>query len=333
MKSGRNIIAAAIALFLSSCAMPQINGINQPSSQTMVQSLKVFFFQSAGFSLASVDAEDQSLIEQAIVDFEQDIDNDKLDSYSTQPYQFSIQLLSGSEGNHFLSTEDLSSISSERQPAQAVVIDQQKKATIFKGEFENSQFFSAQTPTITSNNKTYILTLDQNSEVQAFQGKLLAGTDGNHISTTEVTQTPIQQNIHEIHTLKNLPISYSKMSEHRHIFNQLRDVQYDLGEGKALQFTRQDLKFMMGPPPPKPHHMKKRFFGKGFRPLHPGGPPSGDFRRKPPKNNDPEKTRQKLFKRRSILGKFMKRRRFEKSPSGHSRDPFAPERGKRNHGQ
>lgn len=169
-----------LPLSLSSCSQisntpPTLASLNTLNSSI----LESYNFEvSAGFQLASVDDSDKDLIEQVKQKFASDLKAGLTDDYQRDK-DFTIHLLSGSEGNYFTSPEFLQN-SLQSVLATLVVMDANNQAEIFKGQFDNQRFVFADPSEqfdLTERTKAYLLTAGSNFDIQTYKGELVPDSE------------------------------------------------------------------------------------------------------------------------------------------------------------
>lgn len=192
MKNNNTILKTLIIGFISLSIPTGCNPITSPSTELVMNDEKTTVLDyvlpiNHYFKTQSVQSEHQNLVDQLIQDFENDLKNDTLDGYYQIP-DFSIKLLSGSEGSYFNSEQDLSqAASSEASFAQALVINADQSTQIFKGQFTNERFYFPGTNSLTSDNTTYLITLDDALQTQVYSGQLLAQSEGSYLTSPDDT--------------------------------------------------------------------------------------------------------------------------------------------------
>ncbi|PKL75532.1 MAG: hypothetical protein CVV27_14885 [Candidatus Melainabacteria bacterium HGW-Melainabacteria-1] len=178
---------------ISSCSLP--SSVLQPpvALQQHLEPLAYAFEVMAGFRLASVDEGDQDLIALAQAAFEADLKAGRTAEYQRDK-DFSIHLLSGSEGNYFTSPEFLQN-SLEQVLATLVVVDVNQQAQIFKGQFDSPRFVFADPSEqfgVAERTKAYLLTAGTNFEVQTYKGELVPESESETAS-----QQPLAEAVQE----------------------------------------------------------------------------------------------------------------------------------------
>jgi hypothetical protein len=183
-----------LSLLIFSLALPACTPaplpISNPAATTAV-SLRQFYMQVAlqeGFrtaqvapSLSMIEAVDQAFVDQARDAFAADLRAGNMDLYR-RDRSFSLQLLAGSEGSYLLPGEIFSS-TADTLLATLVIVDQ--SARVFKGEFQDNQFYFAdpsQQLQLAGSQRAYLLTADSAARIQTVRGELLAGSEGSYIN-------------------------------------------------------------------------------------------------------------------------------------------------------
>lgn len=163
-----------ISLSLSSCGMPGISPAPNAASIAFNAVEDYPFEVSAGFEIASVDSADQSVVDNAKTSFEADLKAGRTGDYQRDK-DFSIHLLSGSEGNYFTSEEFIQN-SVQQVLATLVVVQDGAAPQIFKGQFENQRFVFADPGdqfALDSRTKAYLLTAGSDFSIQTYKGELV----------------------------------------------------------------------------------------------------------------------------------------------------------------
>lgn len=179
-----------LAASLSSCGLSG----NAPAPTAALLSpaaLDTYNFEvTAGFQLASVDSADASVVDQAKAGFAADLKAGHTSDYQRDK-DFSIQLLSGSEGNYFTSTELLQS-SVQQVLATLVVMQDNQAAQIFKGQYDNQRFVFADPAdqfALDTRTKAYLLTADANFTIQTYKGELVPDSEIAAANAAPTTST------------------------------------------------------------------------------------------------------------------------------------------------
>lgn len=198
-------IGLILLLALGACGPVSLSPLVSPVQHSPTSPMQVYhFYIDNRFQIAAVDATDAPLVEAARQAFAADLKAGRLEAYR-QSRDFSIQLLAGSEGNYFLSS-DLIQTLNQKVLAMLVVILPEQTAATFKGEFENQRFYFAdpqQALQLSAPTKAYLLTADSNHFViQTTQGEILpatqASTEGQNTSSTGVDpNAPNTENVPE----------------------------------------------------------------------------------------------------------------------------------------
>ncbi|HEY9843950.1 MAG: hypothetical protein ACAI44_37080 [Candidatus Sericytochromatia bacterium] len=139
------------------------------------------------FRVQAVAQAHQDAVNQNIKAFEADLAAGKVNDYYQEP-DFSILLAAGSEGNFFNSKEGIEKIGSAGAVfARVVVFDTDVPPRGYKGQFSNGRFYmnGGEAANFSPDNVAYLITLDLNLDTHVFQGKLVAGSEGNFIRPGE----------------------------------------------------------------------------------------------------------------------------------------------------
>ncbi|HEY9840838.1 MAG: hypothetical protein ACAI44_22560 [Candidatus Sericytochromatia bacterium] len=197
---------ALLPLLLTGCNPPALS--NRSLLQANQTGAHDFDFEvMAGFRLASVDDSDKEVIEKARQSFEADLRSGRTTDYQRDE-DFSIHLLSGSEGNYFTSSELVQSTVSQVL-ATLVVVDANQQAQVFKGQYDSPRFVFADPSeqfALSERTKAYLLTADGSFEIQTYKGELVpedeaesgqtasteSNTDSNTYSSAEGGQSTAQ---------------------------------------------------------------------------------------------------------------------------------------------
>lgn len=177
------------SLALPACAPAPLPNVSPAATQAV--SLRQLYMQVAlqeGFrtaqvapSLSVIEAADQTFVDQARDAFAADLQAGNMDLYR-RDRSFSLQLLAGSEGSYLLPGEIFSS-TADTLLATLVIVDQ--SARVFKGEFQDNQFYFAdpsQQLQLAGSQRAYLLTADSAARIQTVRGELLAGSEGSYIT-------------------------------------------------------------------------------------------------------------------------------------------------------
>ncbi|PKL74240.1 MAG: hypothetical protein CVV27_21525, partial [Candidatus Melainabacteria bacterium HGW-Melainabacteria-1] len=144
-----------------------------PLSTFLLQAREHFGIKQA-FSTQEISAEHSELLKTAVTEFVEDMAQSRTESYFQQP-DFSIQLLAGSEGSYFQSSEQLLGLHSQIATyAMALVVDADGYNALFKGQVIDGKFFFSGSDGLPENNSTYLITLDSELAPQVFSGSLQA---------------------------------------------------------------------------------------------------------------------------------------------------------------
>ncbi|MEZ0371800.1 MAG: hypothetical protein ACAI44_22100 [Candidatus Sericytochromatia bacterium] len=146
------------------------------------------------FAIKAVDELHQQAVDEARKAFEADLQLGQTDVYYQLP-SFSVLLAAGSEGSFFKPAEITKIENTGAVFAMAVVFNPApppppagaapppgpppKNPQIFRGQFSNQRFHFAGKYLITSENTTYLITLNSNLETQVLKGQLAAGSEGS----------------------------------------------------------------------------------------------------------------------------------------------------------
>lgn len=177
-----------ISLSLSSCGMPGTSPAPNAASLAVNAVQDYPFEVSAGFQIASVDSADQSVVDTAKTSFEADLKAGRTGDYQRDK-DFSIHLLSGSEGNYFTSDEFIQN-SVQQVLATLVVVQNGAAPQIFKGQFDNQRFVFADPGdqfALDTRTKAYLLTAGSDFSIQTYKGELVPESQvasGNTAPTT-----------------------------------------------------------------------------------------------------------------------------------------------------
>lgn len=173
----RLTIALIIPLCLSACSGTSLPGSTQ-AARVAATAMDTYDFEvSAGFVIASVDESDKELIDDVKSDFEKDLRAGRTEDY-VRDKDFSVQLLSGSEGNYFTSPEFLQG--TVNQVLATLVVIDGEHAGIFKGQFDAPRFVFADPDeefSLDDRTKAYLLTADGSFAVQTYKGELVPDSE------------------------------------------------------------------------------------------------------------------------------------------------------------
>ncbi|MEZ0371552.1 MAG: hypothetical protein ACAI44_20850 [Candidatus Sericytochromatia bacterium] len=184
-------LSLALACSLACACTPQTPDSTRFAVQSAEQSslavadyiLKV----QDSFRVQAVDQPHQQAVNENIKAFEQDLAAGQSQDYYQEP-DFSILLAAGSEGSFFNSKEGIEKIGNTGAVfARVVVFDTDVPPRGYKGQFSNGRFFmaGAEAANFSPDNVAYLITLDLNLDTHVFQGKLVAGSEGNFIRPGE----------------------------------------------------------------------------------------------------------------------------------------------------
>ena len=173
----RLTIALRIPLCLSACNGTSLPGSTQAALLSSAAMNEYDFELSAGFVIASVDESDKALIDGVSKDFEADLRAGRTEDY-VRDKDFSVQLLSGSEGNYFTSPEFLQG--TVNQVLATLVVIDGEHAGVFKGQFDAPRFVFADPDeefSLDDRTKASLLTADGSFAVQTYKGELVPDSD------------------------------------------------------------------------------------------------------------------------------------------------------------
>lgn len=179
-----------LSLTLPACAPTPLPTPSPTATQAV--SLRQLYMQVSlqeGFRTAQVsssigsviEAADQTVVDQARDAFAADLQAGNMDLYR-RDRSFSLQLLAGSEGSYLLPGEIFSN-TADTLLATLIIVDQ--TARVFKGEFQDNQFYFAdpsQQLQLPGTQRAYLLTADSAFRIQTVRGELLAGSEGSYVN-------------------------------------------------------------------------------------------------------------------------------------------------------
>ncbi len=228
-------------------------------------------FEVQGFRTQSLSSTHEALLKQAVLQFEQDMAQNKTDSYFQDP-GFSIKLLAGSEGSYFQSPELLASLTGY---AMALVIYPDQSSDVFKGRLVDSNFYFTGSETLPETNTTYLITLDGNLKSQVFSGSLTPFSIQSEASPSPQTSsspTPLPSaSVLQVSDPSASPLSAERFQQALAAARQ-----------RAAEMQQQARAFRPGPPPPP---KQGQTGSQPPPPPLPGSPPpSGN----PPQGNPPQ---------------------------------------------
>jgi hypothetical protein len=170
-----SLLLAACTPFIANTTVdaPLASGLTGAHRLSSSKQISGYVMQvAATFKVQAVDDLHTQLIQSNVADFEKDLAEGQLDDYYKLP-DFSIQLLAHSEGSYFTSPGNLNEfVNNEAAFARALVIYPDQSYDIFKGQFANQRFYFSGSESLSLDNTSYLITLDQNLNTRVVTGQL-----------------------------------------------------------------------------------------------------------------------------------------------------------------